>query len=139
MQPIPKFNTTLNGHPVFIPAMVWHLPTHTLPQAIEALRDIDEYAFVGRGVCRAADEALELYTECALDVYSWVGRAVRYFDHSRQQAEATWLEQYFHHRFGLCGEHTNTSAVHYSHEQISALRLDWLAHIITHLEEATAK
>ncbi len=29
--------------------------------------------------------------------------------------------------------------VRYSHEQITALRLEWLAHIIVHLEKATAK
>lgn len=139
-QPIPKFSTTLNGHPVFIPAMLWHLPAETLPQAIEALRTIDEHTLNGRGVCRgvcrAADETLELCTKCTLDVYCWVGRAVCYFDHTEQRAEETWLKQYFQHRFGLCGGFKNTSVVHYSHEQITALRLEWLAHIIAHLEEA---
>ncbi len=56
---IPKFSTTLNGHPVFIPAMLWHLPAHTLPQAIESLCDIDEKSFGGFGVCRAVTGALE--------------------------------------------------------------------------------
>lgn len=138
-QPIPKFSATLNDHPVFIPAMVWHLPAHTLPQAAEALRTIDEKSFdgVGVGVCRTATEALALYAELASDdVYSWVGRAVRYFDHSSQQAVETWLKQYFQYRFGLRGGHQSTSVVHYSHEQISALRLAWLGHIATHLEAA---
>lgn len=136
-QPIPKFSTTLNGHPVFIPAMLWHLPANTLPQAIEALCDIDEKSFDGVGVCRAASDALYAYIwSTSEDVYCWVGRAVRYFDHTEQRAEETWLEQYFQHRFGLCGERTNTSVVHYSHEQITTLRLEWLAHIIAHLEKA---
>ena len=139
-QPIPKFSTTLNGHPVFIPAMLWHLPAHTLPQAIESLCDIDEKSFDGAGVCHAAYDALDADT-CAAseDVYSWVGRAVCYFDHTKQRAEVTWLKQYFQHRFGLCGGFKNTTMVHYSHEQITALRLEWLAHIIVHLEKATAK
>ena len=139
-QPIPKFSTTLNGHPVFIPAMLWHLSAHTLPQAIEALCDIDEKSFDGVGVCRAAYDALDADI-CAAseDVYSWVGRAVCYFDHGEQETEETWLEQYFQHRFGLCGAHTTPSMVHYSHEQITALRLEWLAHIIAYLEEAAAK
>ena len=139
-QPIPKFSTTLNGHPVFIPAMLWHLPAHTLPQAIEALRDIDKKSFDGAGVCLAASKALNADT-CAASVnaYYWVGRAVCYFDHTKQLVGATWLEQYFQHRFGLCGGFKNTSVVRYSHEQITALRLEWLAHIIVHLEKATAK
>lgn len=130
-QPIPKFSTTLNGHPVFIPAMLWHLPAHTLPQAIEALRTINKKSFGDFGVCLAATEVLEAgICSTPENVYSWVGPAVCYFDHSRQQTEETWLVQYFQHRFGLCGERTNTPVVHYSHEQITALRLDWLAHII---------
>lgn len=136
-QPIPKFSTTLNGHPVFIPAMLWHLPAHTLPQAIEALRTIDKKSFVGVGVCRAATEVLEAGICSTPDhVYNWIGRAVCYFDHAEQYIDEPWLEQYFQYRFGLCGERTNTPVVHYSHEQITALRLDWLAHIIAHLEEA---
>ena len=139
-QSIPKFSTTLNGHPVFIPAMLWHLPAHTLPQAIEALCDIDEKSFDGVGVCRAVSRALESNTKLiSVDFYFWVGHAVCYFDHTKQRAEETWLEQYFQHRFGLCGGFKNTSVVHYSHEQITALRLEWLAHIIAHLEEAAAK
>lgn len=136
MQPIPKFSTTLNGHPVFIPAMVWHLPENTLPQAAEALRTIDEHAFDGRGVCWAADNALELYTECSLDVYNWVGAAVCYFDHTRKQVEETWLTEYFKHRFGLRWKSVDVREAHYTREQISALRLAWLRHIITYLEAA---
>lgn len=137
-QPIPKFSTRLNGHPVFIPAMLWHLPAHTLPQAIEALCDIDEKSFDGAGVCRAATEVLgaSMPAGTSEDIYSWVGRAVCYFDHTEQRAEETWLKQYFQHRFGLCGGSKNTSVVHYVREQITALRLEWLAHIIAHLEEA---
>lgn len=134
-QSIPKFNTTLNGHPVLIPAMVWHLPAHTLLQAADALRTIDEKSFDHAGVCRVATEALALYAELTSDdVYSWVGRAVCYFDHSSQQAEETWLEQYFQHRFGLCGGYQSTSVAHYTREQITALRLARLEHIATHLE-----
>lgn len=137
-QSIPKFSATLNDHPVFVPAMVWHLPAHTLPEAAEVLRNIDEYAFDGRGVCRAADEALEPYTEGSLDVYRWVGGAVCYFDHTKRATDETWLEQYFYHRFGLRGPRCTLpcDVVHYSHEQILALRLAWLEHIVTHLEAA---
>lgn len=136
-QSIPKFNTTLNGHPVFIPAMLWHLPAHTLPQAIEALRTINKKSFGDFGVCLAASKALNadicINSE---NVYSWIGPAVCYFDHTKQRVEENWLEQYFHHRFGLCGERTSTSVEHYSREQNTALRLAWLEHIIAHLEKA---
>lgn len=141
-QSIPKFSTTLNGHPVFIPAMLWHVPEHTLSEAIEVLRNIDEESFANGvggvgGVCRAASDALESNTKLiSVDVYVWVGPAVCYFDHTKQQAIETWLEQYFYLRFGLCGGSKNTTMVHYVREQITALRLEWLAHIIAHLEEA---
>lgn len=141
-QPIPKFSTTLNGHPVFIPAMLWHVPEHTLSEAIEALRNIDEKSFDGvGGICHAVSRALEPNTKLvSVDVYSWVGPAVCYFDHTKQQAIETWLEQYFYLRFGLGpGRFIATTMVHYSREQITALRLEWLAHIIVYLEEATAK
>lgn len=136
-QPIPKFSTTLNGHPVFIPAMLWHLSAHTLPQAIEALRTINKKSFGDFGVCLAASKALNAdICSDSKNVYSWIGPAVCYFDHGEQETEEPWLEQYFQYRFGLCGERTNTSMVHYSREQITALRLEWLAHIIAHLEKA---
>lgn len=136
-QPIPKFSTTLNDHLVFIPAMVWGLPEQTLSEAIETLRDIDEYAFVDRGLCSVASFVLEPYTELPRDVHDWVGRAVCYFDHTKKQAEEAWLGQYFYYRFGLRGLHND--GVHYSHEQLAALRLAWLRHIINHLEEAAVK
>lgn len=141
MQTIPKFNTTLNGHPVFIPAMVWHLPESTLPESIETLRTIDEKSFDGYGVCMAASTALKPYIECSQCVYGWVGRAVCCYDHTEQRVIEMWLGQYFKHRFGLWGPNCTPSlyGAHYTREQISALRLAWLEYIIAHLEEATAK
>lgn len=139
-QPIPKFSTTLNGYPVFIPAMVWHLPETALPEVVEILGTLDEHAFDSFGVCRAVSMALEPCIKFVFDdVYSWVGPAVCYIDHAKRLVVETWLEQYFQHRFGLCGGYQNTSVVHYSHEQISALRLTWLRHIINHLEEVVVK
>lgn len=137
-QPIPKFSTTLNGHPVFIPVMVWHVPDEFLLPAIEVLRTIDEKSFVEcGGVCKAVDYALQHHIEHFPTVYNWVGNAVCYFDHTKKLVEETWLEQYFQHRFGLCGKHRASSdVVHYTHEQITALRLAWLEHIATHLEAA---
>ena len=135
-QSIPKFSTTLNGRPVFIPAMLWHLPAHTLPQAIEALRTINKKSFGDFGVCLAASKALNAdICSNSKNVYSWIGPAVCYFDHTEQRVEENWLEQYFYHRFGLRGPRCTLpcDVVHYSHEQISALRLAWLAHIIAHL------
>lgn len=149
MQTIPKFNTTLNGHPVFIPAMVWHLPASTLPESIKTLRTLDKNSFAGRGLCMAVSIALEpyigcsidAYTGCSIDAYNWVGAAVCYFDHTKKQTEETWLDQYLYYRFGLWGPNCTPSlyGAHYTREQISALRLAWLGHIINHLEEAVAE
>jgi hypothetical protein len=127
-QPIPKFSTTLNGHPVFIPAMVWHIPPELLVKSISALRTIDKQVFDGFGVCHAASFAL--FDFCRRDAYKWIAGAMTCYDHESGTSVDKYLKGYFRARFGL------REFKHYYHEDITALRLEWLAHIIAHLEEA---
>lgn len=127
-QSIPVFNTTLNNHPVFIPAMVWHIPPELLVKSISALRTIDKQSFDGFGVCRVASSVL--FDSCRWDTYKWIAGAVTRYDHESGTSVDGYLEGYFRARFGL------REFKHYYHEDITALRMAWVAHIIRHLEVA---
>lgn len=138
LQAIPKFESTLGGQPVYIPAVLFHFPQQYLKAVAERLKK-ELPLHTGQRVCyvlRTIFKEIMLYDEYqeyeVLNfTYDCVDRALRIQDpESEEPTQSMYLGGYFYLRQGVIQDS-------YSREELNKLRTEWVRHIQHHLEKQT--
>ena len=131
-QAIPKFEYTLSGHRVYIPAVLFHFPNprEMVVQIEKKLTDFTSRS----GVCLFLLHALEdtpsgqgmLSEDQQVKLtYSCINRALSFADHEfGGQVEDSYLENHFFLRHGISRR-----------PDLTDLRIQWIRHIQYHLEK----